>query len=212
MEPGDGAAAKAGGRGVVRRQARWLIALGFLVVLLAAVGINRPSDTRYFAAKIERGEIRDVVEATGTISAVVTVQVGSQVSGTIAKLFADFNSRVHKGDRVALIDAALFQGALLQAAADLENARANLTAAEANLEKARAGLVQAKADFERADGLAQQGVASPQQLDQARANHDSAKAIVGAIAASVTQARAQVNQKAAAVSVAETNLDYTVIS
>ena len=84
---------------------------------------------------MERGHIRDVVEATGTINAVITVQVGSQVSGRISKLFVDFNSRVHKGDLVALIDPALFKGALEQASADLENAKANLAAAGANLEK-----------------------------------------------------------------------------
>jgi len=79
----------------------------------------------------------------------ILVQVGSQVSGTIAKLNVDFNSRVHKGDIVALIDPALFQGALLQATADLDNAKANLVAAKANLEKAKAMAEQTKADYER---------------------------------------------------------------
>jgi HlyD family secretion protein len=193
------------------RRAKWLVAPGLLVVVLLVVLLNRRSDPHYFTAKVERGAIRDVVEATGTISAVVTVQVGSQVSGTIAKLNADFNSRVHRGDLVAIIDPALFQGALLQATADLENAKANLVAAEANLGKAKAGLVQAKADYERTVGLAGGGIASPQQLDQAKANYDSATATVGAAAASVTQAGAQESQKAAAVSVAQTNLNYTLI-
>lgn len=94
-----------------------------------------------FTAKVERGEINDVVEVIGTTNAVITVRVGSQISGTIAKLNTDFNSRVHKGDVVALIDPALFNGALLRAAADLENADANLLATRANLEKAEAALV-----------------------------------------------------------------------
>jgi HlyD family secretion protein len=160
---------------------------------------------------VERGEIDDVVEATGTINAVITVQVGSQVSGTIAKLYVDFNSRVHKGDIVALIDPALFKGALLQATADLENAKANLVAAQANLEKARAGLVQTKADYDRAVQLQKDGVQSQQQLDLAKANFDSAKASVNSAAANVTQAEAQVSQKDAAVTIAQTNLNYTVI-
>ena len=84
---------------------------------------------------MERGDIHDVVEATGTINSVITVQVGSQVSGSIAKLNADFNSRVHKGDVVALIDPALFKGALLQATADLKNSEANLVAAPPILKK-----------------------------------------------------------------------------
>src|SRR5579864_6147034 len=181
---------------------RWFILAGVVAAggLFAVFGLNRSARAQHFTAKVELGEIDDVVEATGTINAVITVQVGSQVSGTIAKLNADFNSRVHKGDVVALIDPALFKGALLQATADLENAKANLLASRANLEKARAGLVQTK-----------DGVMSEQQRDLAKSNYDSANASVGAAAANVTQAQAQVSQKDAAVAVAQTNLDYTVI-
>jgi HlyD family secretion protein len=197
----------------MKMQAKWLILAGVLLVagLVAAFGLNRTAQAQHFTAKVERGEIDDVVEATGTINAVITVQVGSQVSGTIAKLNADFNSRVHKGDVVALIDPALFKGALLQATADLENAKANLVAARANLEKAKAGLVQTKADYDRAVRLTHDGVMSQQQLDVAKANYDSATASVGAAAANVTQGEAQVNQKQAAVTVAQINLEYTVI-
>jgi len=197
----------------MKKSGRWLILAGVVVVvgLFAAFGLNHSTQAQHFTAKVERGEIDDVVEATGTINAVITVQVGSQVSGSIAKLNADFNSRVHKGDIVALIDPALFKGALLQASADLENAKANLVAARANLEKANAGMVQTKADYDRAIGLTRDGVMSQQQLDLAKSNYDSAKASVGAADANVTQARAQVNQKDAAVTVAQTNLDYTVI-
>src|SRR6202140_4035882 len=98
---------------------RWLILAGVVaaVWVFSAFGLNCNGPGQHFTAKVERGEIDDVVEATGTINAVITVQVGSQVSGSIAKLNADFNSQVHKGDVVALIDPALFKGALLQAAA-----------------------------------------------------------------------------------------------
>jgi HlyD family secretion protein len=192
---------------------KWLVFAGLLAVigLFAAFGLNRGSQVQHFTAKVERGQIDDVVEATGTINAVIMVQVGSQVSGTIAKLNVDFNSRVHKGDVVALIDPALFQGAMLQATADLENAKANLAAARANLEKAKAGAVQTRADFERAVALSKGGVVSQQQLDLAKANFDSANAAVNGAVANVTQAEAQVTQKAAAVTVAQTNLNYTVI-
>src|SRR5438046_1067520 len=192
---------------------KWLLlggavaAAAFLVVL----GLNRTPPIQNFTAKVERGDIHDVVEATGTINAVITVQVGSQVSGTISKLFVDFNSRVHKGDLVALIDPALFKGAVQQATADLENARANLIAARANLEKARAALVQTKGDYDRAAGLTKAGIMSQQQLDMAKANYDSANAAVGGAQANVTQAEAQVSQKEAALEVAQTNLNYTVI-
>src|SRR5713101_2317656 len=192
---------------------KWLVLAGViaLIGLFAAFGLNRGSQVQHFTAKVERGEIDDVVEATGTINAVITVQVGSQVSGTIAKLNVDFNSRVHKGDVVALIDPALFQGALLQATADLENAKANLLAAKANLEKAKAGAVQTKADYDRTVTLSKEGVMSQQQLDLAKANFDSANAAVNAAVANVTQAEAQISQKAAALRVAQTNLNYTVI-
>jgi HlyD family secretion protein len=197
----------------MRIKGRWLILAGVVVAagLFAVFGLNRHTQAQHFTAKVERGEIDDVVEATGTINAVITVQVGSQVSGSIAKLNADFNSRVHKGDVVALIDPALFKGALLQAAADLENAKANLVAARANLEKAKAGLVQTKADYDRTVRLFNGGILSQQQLDLAKANYDSANAAVNAADANVTQAAAQVSQKEAAVTVAQTNLDYTVI-
>ena len=197
----------------MKAKSRWLILAGLLVAggLFAAFGLNRGAQIQNFTAKMERGEIDDVVEATGTINAVITVQVGSQVSGSIAKLNADFNSRVRKGDVVALIDPALFKGALLQATADLENARANLVAARANLEKAKAGLVQTKADYDRAVQLTKDGVMSEQQLDLAKSNYQAADATVGGAEANITQAQAQVSQKQAAVAVAQTNLDYTVI-
>src|ERR1017187_8737185 len=176
---------------------KWLILAGAVMVagLFVALGLNRPTQAQHFTAKVERGAINDVVEATGTINSVITVQVGSQVSGSIAKLNADFNSRVHKGDIVALIDPALFKGALLQATADLKNSEANLEAARANLEKAKATLVQTKADYDRAVGLAKDGVMSKQQLDLAQSNYDAASASVDAAAANITQGEAQISQK-----------------
>src|SRR6202162_2815144 len=151
---------------------KWLI-LAVVVVaagLFVALGLNRDNQAQHFTAKVERGDIHDVVEATGTINSVIMVQVGSQVAESIAKLNVDFNSRVHKGDVVALIDPALFKGALLQATADLKNSEANLTAARAHLEKAKAALVQTKDDYDRAVGLTKDDVMSQQQLDLAKSN------------------------------------------
>ncbi|HET7872557.1 MAG TPA: efflux RND transporter periplasmic adaptor subunit, partial [Terriglobales bacterium] len=188
-----------------------------IILLLVGVGIfaafqlRGKSPVEYYTARVETGDIKQVVEATGTINAVTTVQVGSQVSGTIARLFVDFNSHVKKGQVIAQIDPALFQGALAQAKADLENARANLAVAVANTAKAKANDVQTRADYERNAGLAKQGVISQQALDLAKANADSAVALVNAALATEQQARAQVLQKGAAVQVAQTNLDYTTI-
>ncbi len=197
----------------MRGKGAWLIlsAIAIALALLASFALTRKDQPQYFTAKVERGTIRDVVEVTGTINAVTTVLVGSQVSGAIARLGADFNSRVHKGDVIAVIDPALFQGALLQAAADLESAKASVLAERANLDKARATLVQTKADYDRATVLMAQDSVSQQALDLTKANYESADASVRAAAAAITQAEALVRQKAAAVSVARTNLDYTVI-
>jgi HlyD family secretion protein len=197
----------------MKTKAKWVVLAAVVagIALFAAFGVNRSTQAQHFTAKVERGQIDDVVEATGTINPIVTVLVGSQVSGTIAELHADFNSIVHKGDVVALIDPALFIGAQFSAKSDLENAKANLVAAHANVERLQAALVQTKADYERAEGLSKGGVLSQQQLDVAKSNYDSANAAVNAALANVTQAAAQVSQKEAAVSIAQTNLDYTVI-
>ena len=191
----------------------WLVAAAMIaaVAAFAAFKFGRQDKPQYFTTKADRGDIRQVVEATGTINAVITVQVGSQVSGTISHLFADFNSRVKRGQVVAQIDPALFEGAVLQAKGDLANAKANVVSAKANLEKARAAAVQTKADYERTVGLTKEAVMSQQQLDLAKANYDSAIAAVSAADAQVTQAGAQVEQKQAALTVAQTNLDYTTI-
>jgi len=181
------------------------------VALFTAFQIRSKAPAEYYTAKVENGEIKQVVEATGTINAVTTVQVGSQVSGSISRLYVDFNSHVKKGQLIAQIDPALFEGALAQAKADMENARANFAVAVANTAKAKAGEVQMRADYERNLGLAKQGVVSQQTLDVAKANAESAAAQVNAALASEHQARAQVQQKEAAVQVAQTNLDYTTI-
>jgi HlyD family secretion protein len=186
-------------------------------VLLAAIGLltafkyESKSTPQYFTEKVQKGDIQNVVQATGTINAVTTVQVGSQVSGTIQTLSADFNSHVKKNQVIAQIDPSLFQGALLQAKADLADAQANLIAAKANLDKAQATAAQAKLDFNRYTTLAQEGVVPTQQLDTARATSQSADAAVGAAKAQVTQAAAQAQQKSAAVTVAQTNLDHSTI-
>src|SRR5258705_324527 len=166
---------------------KWLVLAGGIppIGLFAVFGLNLSNQAQHFTAKVEKGEIHDVFEATGTINAVITVKVGSQVAGTVANLNGDFKSRVRKGDVVALIDPALFQGALMKTAADLENAKANLAAVKANLEKAKAAAVQAKADYGRTVALNKEGVLSQAQLDLAKANIDSANAGVTGAAASV---------------------------
>ena len=107
----------------------WVI----LVILIAAAGFgyvyffkNREPAVRYRTAKVERGSISAYVTANGTVNAVITVLVGSQVSGTILKLYADYNTQVKTGQLVAQIDPAIFQAQVSQAKASLEIARAAL--------------------------------------------------------------------------------------
>jgi HlyD family secretion protein len=186
-------------------------------VLLAAMGMltafsyESKKTPQYFTEKVQKGDIQNVVQATGTINAVTTVQVGSQVSGTIQTLSADFNSHVKKNQVIAQIDPSLFKGAMLQAEANLANAQANLVAAKANLAKAQAAANQSKLDYDRSVALANAGVIPAQQLDAAKATWQSNDAAVGAARAAVTQANAQVQQNSAAVTVAKANLDYTTI-
>jgi HlyD family secretion protein len=192
---------------------RWLVAagIGIVAVLGVTFGLRKSATVQYFSAKVEQGEIRDAIDASGQVNAVVSVQVGSQVSGTISKLNADFNSHVHKNDVVALIDPSLFQGALLQAKADLASAKANAAAAEANVMKAKSAVTQSSADYARMVQLAKGHAATQAELELSTATYEAAKASVDAAVANVTQAKSQVAQKAAAVSVAETNLEHTVI-
>jgi HlyD family secretion protein len=192
---------------------KWFIIAAIILALavLTAFKLESGKAPQFVTEKAQQGNIQNAVQATGSITAVTTVQVGSQVSGTIQNLYADFNSHVKKNQIIAQIDASLFQGALLQAKADFADAQANLSASKANLEKAQAAEVQTHVDFTRNDTLAKEGVIPAQQLDAARAAWQSAAAAVSAAKAQVTQSAAQVQQKAAAVNVAQTNVDHTII-
>lgn len=197
--------------GLVRRNWILIVVILVAVAVVVAFRLNQKPEEEYFVAKVEQGDIRQVIEATGTINPVTLVQVGSQVSGLISKLYVDFNSKVTQGQIIAEIDPNLFQGAVLQAQADLQNAQASLTAAKANLAKDEATLKQNKLDYERAKSLVPPGVMSQQQLDQAKATYDAITAQAGSDRAAIQQAEAQVAQKAASLKVAQTNLDYTII-
>jgi HlyD family secretion protein len=199
------------------RGRRWIVAVAMLSAASVAVivfGYHRlqsPPAIHCEIVRVSRGEVVQTVTATGTLSALVTVQVGSQVSGTIQKLYVDYNSHVAKDEVIAQVDPALFRAAWLQAKADLAEARANLVSARANVEKTTATEVEAAANYRRSLDLADAGVISRQQFDQDKANAATAAADVSAAQAGVTQAEAQVQFKQAALDTAETNLSYTRI-
>ena len=194
-------------------QRKWIAILAVIVgvIVLAAFSLRSGNKTSYTTARVQQGDIRQLVQATGTINAVNTVQVGSQVSGTISELNADFNTKVKKGQVIARLDPALFEGAVLQAEADLQNAQATAASAKADLLKAQATAAQTQKAYVRSAALAQDGVIAAQQLDIDKATSDSNQAAVNAAQAAVKMANAQVAQKAAALTVAKTNLDHTII-
>ncbi|MBM4271039.1 MAG: efflux RND transporter periplasmic adaptor subunit [Deltaproteobacteria bacterium] len=172
------------------------------VVLLLAAGAflfigNRNNTPKYKVEKVAKGDIRATVTATGTMNAVVTVLVGTQVSGTIKSLYVDFNSPVKKGQILAQIDPATFH-------AQVEQARANLLLAKANVEKSEAALVDAGRNMERNRVLFARNLIARSDLDTSETNYQSAKAQLSA-------SKAQVEQARAALDFAETNLKYTKI-
>src|SRR5437762_4975995 len=147
---------------------------------------------------ITRGDITDSVGATGTLQAVTTVQVGSQVSGNIEWLGADFNSIVHKGQQIARLDPSLFQ-------TQVEQARANLTRSKADVERDRVGVEDAQTKFTRAQELAARKLLPQSDLDAAKTALDAAKA-------QYQSAQAVVVQSQAALSQTQVNLEHTVIT
>jgi HlyD family secretion protein len=172
--------------------------LAAIVAAGVAYRVTRaPAAPEYETARVDRGRIVAQVTATGTLSALVTVQVGSQVSGRIQKLFADFNTPVKKGQLIAKIDPQLFQAAL-------DQARANHAAARGDLTRARVQAADADRQLSRARSLAERKLIAQADLDTAQAPADAAHAGVEAAAGKVEQARAALQQ-------AEVNLAYTSI-
>src|ERR1700730_11446909 len=119
------------------------------VAVLAVAGYyfwgNQSSAPQYMTAKVERGNLRNTVTATGTLQAVTTVQVGSQASGTLAALNADFNSVVKKGQIIAQLDPAVAKAQVDQARANVQQARANLQQSIASVAASRAGVSDSQA-------------------------------------------------------------------
>jgi HlyD family secretion protein len=221
----------------------WVI----LVILIAAAGFgyvyffkNREPAVRYRTVRVEQGSISAYVTANGTVNAVITVLVGSQVSGTILKLYADYNTQVKMGQLVAQIDPAIFQAQVSQAKATLENARAayltaqadittarsNVEAGKANVLKAKVSVVDSKRSLNRSLELFGKNLIPASDRDTAQTNYDSTVALLEAaqaqLKASEAQlestiakleaARAGVKQSEAALELAQVNLNHCRIT
>ncbi|MBC7963554.1 MAG: efflux RND transporter periplasmic adaptor subunit [Steroidobacteraceae bacterium] len=179
---------------------KYLIILAVILAISAIAGFffyKRTPEVSYKTARIERGAIVSTVAATGNLSAVTTVQVGTQVSGTIQKLYADFNSRVKKGQAIAEIDPSLFN-------ASVEQSQGNFLNAEANLQKARVILADAERTLLRNKKLLAEGIISQGDYDVAETALQSAGASVKAAQGGLAQTRGSLMQ-------ARTNLRYSVI-
>ncbi|OGU15232.1 MAG: efflux transporter periplasmic adaptor subunit [Geobacteraceae bacterium GWC2_53_11] len=179
---------------------KYLILLAGILLIGGVVGFffyKRTPEISYKTAKIERGTVVSTVAATGNLSAVTTVQVGTQVSGTIQKLYVDYNSRVKKGQAIAEIDPSLFN-------ASVEQSQGNYLSAEANLQKAKVTQTDAERTFGRNKKLLSDGIISQGDFDAAETALQSAKAAVKAAEGSVAQTRGSLMQS-------KTNLRYSVI-
>ncbi|HYW93527.1 MAG TPA: efflux RND transporter periplasmic adaptor subunit [Gammaproteobacteria bacterium] len=177
----------------------WIGAL--VLIVLVAGGVlywrERPAPPSYTTTAAARGDIVQTIITTGTVNPVVTVQVGSYVSGRIQSLSCDFNTRVKAGELCARIDPRPYRMAV-------DQAQANLSSAKAQLAKDQAGLAYAKTNYERDRPLYQRGIVSQDTLDSELSSYRQATA-------QVELDKATIAQRKAALEAAQVNLDYTRI-
>jgi HlyD family secretion protein len=208
--------------------------LAALVVVLALAGAGgwywlhaRESngEVKYRVAKVERGPIAAVVVASGTLNAVTTVQVGSQISGQVKEIFADFNTAVKKDQVIARIDPSTYELRVNQARADLDAAegavavaRSGLAAQQAELGRVKLTLIEAQRDVERKRQLVDKKFISPVDLEKAVTVLDSTREQLKAVEAQlkvnqaqISSARAAVKQRESLLKQAQVDLERTII-
>lgn len=177
-----------------------------IVIILAVAGAggwvyykNRPAkEPTITTLQVSRGDIVDGVGATGTLQAVRTVTVGTQVSGIVQELYADFNSIVKKGQIVARLDPSILE-------TQVETAAANLTNANANLERQRVTVADAQTKLARARELAARQLINKVEVENAEVTVKQAEAQLKSTQSSIVQAEAAVNK-------ARVDLNHTVIT
>jgi len=193
------------------------VASAILVILALGLGwlflTDKNEDTRlvFSTEKVTRGDIRRVVSASGTLSALVTVEVGSEVSGLIEDVFVDYNSPVETNQIIAKIDPERFAATARQNEAQLAVARANVQVAEAEIERAEAALEREGRALERRERLVKDGHASESDLDTARLNFATAKATLRTARAQLMTAEAEVEQAEARLAQSRVDLVRTDI-
>ncbi len=209
---------------------KWWIWVGVVLLLvLAAVGINAWSQKnaapQYKTSKVEQGAITASVSASGTLSPVVSVQVGSQVSGQLKEIYVDFNSEVKQGQLIARIDPETFEYRVRQAQADVDAARAQVLTQQAQIAAQRAqaaqaavNLAEAKRDLDQKQQLVDKGFISAAERDKARAVYNAqieqvkaANAQVQVAQANAGSSQAAVKQREAALAQSRIELERTAI-
>jgi len=202
-----------------------LAALATAALAIAWLGRNGETQPRYRTVKVERGPIVAVVAASGTLNAVTTVQVGSQVSGQIKEILADFNTAVKKDQVIARIDPSSFELRISQARADLDATRSAvavqrsaLAAQQAELARLRVNLLDAERDYRRKRSLVEKNFISPAERDKAKTLYDATREQLRAAQAQskvneaqVEAAKAAVKQREALLHQAEVDLEKTII-
>jgi HlyD family secretion protein len=212
---------------MLRRWWVWLVVV--LLVAGAGFGLNTWLSTNnepdFKTTRIERGTITAAVAATGTLNPVVSVQVGSQVSGQLREIFVDFNSEVKQGEVIARIDPETFEYKVRQSQADVDAAlsqvmtqQANIAAQQAAVSMAEVNLAEAKRDMERKQQLVEKGFISTAERDKAQAIYNAlveqvktVKAQAGVAIANARNAQAIVKQREAALAQARVDLERTAI-
>lgn len=192
-----------------------------VLLLLAAAGgggwywwRQRPAAAPQFdiqVAEIKRGDVRRTVSTTGKVQAIITVEVGSQLSGQIAELHADHSDLVAKGGNLARIDPGTFEARVKEAEAGVAVARASIAVQEATVARAETVLRKSERDLERSQALASQGNVSAAALDVARSAFDAARADHLMAKAQLVNAQATLAQRQATLSNARIDLDRTFI-
>src|ERR1700755_2284786 len=170
--------------------------VAFAVALVALAGFwfygDRANAAEYMTPKGERGNLRNTVTATGTLQAVTTVQVGSQASGTISALYADFNSTVKKGQIIAQLDPSIMQAQVQQARANLQQAEAQLQSARAAVSQSHAGVAQSRAGITDAQAKA---LAAGSTTQNQQAGVSAAEANVAVLKAQMDDAASFLRQE-----------------
>lgn len=178
---------------------RYIALIGIIAVIIIVVAfLFKNGSAKYITKEITRGTITEYVEASGTIKPINTIAVGTQVSGTVARIYVDYNSQVKKGQLLAELDPSLFQANVEQSTAKLNNAQAAYSKAQANLEYKRN-------NYKRYEHLFAKNYVSRDDVELARSNYLTAQADVAA-------ARAEMNAQQATLKNNLTNLGYSKIT